>query len=424
MAPRLKLFGWQATDVGRRRNHNEDAVLVDPEVGLYVVADGVGGYSAGDVASRMVVEGMQSHLRSRPDLFGRQAIAPGQPLSDEHRRQAKDYLDQAVQAITYQIFSQSRQRGNDFRMGSTLCAMVVLGDVACIVHVGDSRCYLYRDGTTYQLTEDHSLIAEQLKMGLISQEEAATSRYKNVITRAVGMADRLQVDLFFVDLLPHDAFLVCSDGFHGYLAKGELATMLSQHDLSKVPQQAVDLANQRGGKDNITVVVVSVEGREASRTTEIVASVDVLRHSPLFQDMSYPESLKVLSASSQKVFEPGEVVLREGDPSRELYIVQSGELGIFRGQEMLAVLGVGDYVGEMGLYDGAPVSATVVSQERTECLVINGEEFLKMMRQSPDIGFKIQHNLVLVLLKRLRDTSHALAWTRQEWRRNSPNSSQ
>lgn len=420
MAPRLKVFGWSASDVGRKRTHNEDSVLVDNDIGLFVVADGVGGYSAGDVASRMVVEGLHAHLCNRPDLFGRQALPQGQTLSEEHRRQAKEYLDHAVQSITYQIFSAAQKGGPDFRMGSTLCGLVVLGDMAAIVHVGDSRCYLQRDNNTYQLTEDHSLISEQLKMGLISPEEAAQSRYKNVITRAVGMADRLQVDIFFVDLVPHDAFVLCSDGFHGYLRQGELGPVLGHHDLSKVPQMAVDMANQRGGKDNITVIVVSVEGRESSRTTEIVASVDILRHSPLFEGMTYPEALKILSTSSPRVFQPGEVVLREGETSSHLFVVQEGELGIFRGQEMLALLGRGDYVGEMGLYDGSPASATVVSQQTTTCLVIDGVEFITLMRQSPDIGFKIQHNLVRVLMKRLRDTSHALAWTRQEWRRYSP----
>lgn len=113
-------------------------------------------------------------------------------------------------------------------------------------------------------------------------------------------------------------------------------------------------------------------------------------------------------------------MIREGDSSRDLFLVQEGELAIYRGQEILALLGVGDYVGEMGLYDGQPISATVVAQKPTSCLVIDGAEFLKLMRQSPDIGYKIQHNLVRVLIQRLRDTSHALAWTRQEWRRNNP----
>ncbi len=423
MAPRLKVFAWGTTDVGRRRKHNEDAYLIDAEIGLYVVADGVGGYSAGDVASRMVVEGLQHHLRTRPDLFSRDTIRPGEELPEAHRQQAKDFLDQSVQAITYKIFTQAQQRGPDYRMGSTLCGMVVLGNMAAVIHVGDSRCYLHREKSVYQLTEDHSLISEQLKMGLISPEEAAQSRYKNVITRAVGMADRLQVDIFFVDIMPNDSFLLCSDGFHGYLRQGELGRLMQQHDLSKVPEATIDLANERGGKDNITTIVVSVEGRESAKTTEIVASVDVLRHSPLFEGMSYPESLKILSLSTQKMFQPGDVVLQEGDASDNLYVVQAGELAIYRGQEILAVLGVGDYVGEMGLYDGQPISATVVAQKETSCLVINGADFLTLMRQSPDIGYKIQHNLVRVLIQRLRDTSHALAWTRQEWRRSNPTES-
>ncbi len=419
MSSHLKLYAWAATDVGRRRQHNEDFYLVDPNVGLYGVADGIGGYEAGEVASRMVLEGLQQKLALRPDLFSHRQRPDG-PLSDAMRREIRDYLDEAVQHLSYQVFTMAQQRGSDTRMGSTLCALISLGELAAIVHVGDSRCYLYRDNELRQLTEDHSLISEQLKMGLITPEEAAKSRYKNVITRAVGMADRLQVDIFFVDMAHCDRFVLCSDGFHSYLQEGELNALLEQHDLSKVPKQCVELANQRGGKDNISVVVVSVEGREAQRTTQIMAGVTVLQHSPLFRNMSYPETLKILSATTQRVFQPGDVLMHEGAPSTHLFLVQDGELAVYRGQELLTLLGSGDYVGEMGLFDGEPASATVVAQQLTNCLILDGQEFHKLLRQSPDIGFKIQQNLILVLIRRLRNTSHALAWTRSEWRRQSP----
>ncbi|HAA57738.1 MAG TPA: protein phosphatase [Myxococcales bacterium] len=417
----LQIHAWSHTDVGRKRKHNEDFLLVDPSVGLFGVADGMGGYEAGEVASKMVLEGLQQKLRERPELFSDLA-PPG--TSEKYRRDVRDFLDRSVQELSYQIFSMAQRQGGDFRMGTTLCALVTLKNIAAVIHVGDSRCYLWRTGQVYQATEDHSLVVEQLKSGVITPEEAASSRYKNVITRAVGMADRLQVDLFFVDLQAGDRFLLCSDGLHGYFRGDELGHYLAQDELAIIPRQLIDLANQRGGKDNITGIVVSVEGDEEAdfvrQDTQISTGVHVLRSNPLFASMTYPEILKTLPLTLQREFGPGDVVMREGDPATHMYIVEDGSLDIFREGELIANLQSGSYVGEMGIFDREPCSATVIAREPTRCLAMAGDALMSLLRQEPDIGFKIQQSLIVALSQRLRDTSHALAWTRQEWRRSIP----
>ncbi len=418
----IKLVSYGASDVGRRRKHNEDFFLIIPEVGLYGVADGVGGHQAGDLASRMVLEGLHHRLLSRPDLFGKKARQT--PIDERRKRETKLFLDRAIQAISYQIFALAQQRGSDFRMGSTVTALIDLGEIATVVHVGDSRCYLLRKGIIYQLTEDHSLIAEQLKMGLISPEEAAKSRHKNVITRAVGMAERLPVDIFFVDLVPNDRFLLCTDGFYNYLRPGELEKILAEKDLTNIPEQCIELANQRGGRDNITAIALEVESvseTKVSGTFKSVVndSITLLQHSPLFRGMTYPEALKLLSLTNSEIFKQGEIIIREGAPPKQLFIIKSGEIAIYHRGELIARLGRGDYFGEMGIFDGAPYSATAVAERPTECLKIEGKEFLRLIRQAPDIGYKIQYNLILELIRRLRRTSSALAWTRSEWRKSA-----
>ncbi len=414
----LKSFG--ATDVGRRRKHNEDYIIINKDVGLYAVADGVGGHQAGELASQMTLEGLLHRLLSRPDLFGPQARR--QPLTQRKKSEIKQFLDRAIQSISFQIFTLSQQRGPDFRMGSTITALIDLGEIGAIVHVGDSRCYLLRGDVVYQLTEDHSLIAEQLKRGLITVEEAKKSRYRNVITRAVGMADRLPVDIFFVDLVPGDRFLLCTDGFYTYLKQGEINGFLKLEELEKIPELAIQLANNRGGKDNISVIVLAVEGVSTVKkglSPTVVDSIYFLRQSPLFRGLTHPEALKILALSTHRNYQKGDVIMNQGDPPSNIYLVISGELGIYSGGEIIAKLGKGDYVGEMGVFDGAPSSATVIADSPTQCLVIHGKEFLHLLRQASDLGFKIQHNLILELIRRLRRTSSALAWTRQEWRKTA-----
>src|SRR6476619_664376 len=143
-------------------------------------------------------------------------------------------------------------------MGTTFVCMVVTGNKGVIGHVGNSRIYLVRNGQCHRLTEDHTLVAAQLKAGTINKEQAATSQYRNVITRAVGIQESVQVDTLIVDLLPGDIFMLCSDGLHGYLTDDEVVPLVQATPPRDLPARFIQLANERGGKDNITAVVVTV----------------------------------------------------------------------------------------------------------------------------------------------------------------------
>lgn len=243
----VSLISYAATDVGRRRKHNEDAFLCDDELGLWVVADGMGGQAAGEVASQQAVETMLEMVRR--GLQG--SSKSGQSIN--HSR----VLESAVQAATYMVYGMAELDREKAGMGTTLSAMLLSPRGAVLAQVGDSRIYRIRQGRAEQLTEDHTLINWQLRQGLITPEDARTSRQRNVITRAVGNREYVQVDLIETDVLLSDQFLLCSDGLHGYLQPEEIP-----HQVGEGGQSAVDnlvrLANERGGKDNITAVLVEV----------------------------------------------------------------------------------------------------------------------------------------------------------------------
>ncbi|MCU0658008.1 MAG: protein phosphatase 2C domain-containing protein [Polyangiaceae bacterium] len=239
------------TDIGRHRAVNQDAYLSDDALGLYVVADGMGGHAAGEVASQEAVEnifGMVSRgLQTMPDLRG--------PISEEKVRSACRMVEGAIQSATYMLFAMAEFDRTKSGMGTTISTLLLLGEYGVFAQVGDSRIYQIREDQANQLTEDHTLIGWQLKQGLISEEEALRSPHKNIITRAVGNRDYVQVDTGLVDLLPGDRYLLCSDGLHGYLKPHEIPDLVSG-PLHEVASNLVDLANARGGKDNITAVVV------------------------------------------------------------------------------------------------------------------------------------------------------------------------
>jgi serine/threonine protein phosphatase PrpC len=254
-APKLTRTAFGDTDVGRRRVSNEDAFGLDVEAGVFVVADGMGGHAAGEVASREAVDTVLSMMRKDLPTF-REIESAGR--TDDIVRRAKRSVEAAMQAATYMVFALAETDPDQRGMGTTLSTLLVAGDVGITGQVGDSRIYRIRNGEVTRLTEDHTLVAWQIKQGIISPQEAERSPHRNVITRAVGSRDYVQVDTHVFDLEPGDRFLLCSDGLHGYLHDDEIPGMLARPTADAV-QELIVLANSRGGRDNITAIVVAID---------------------------------------------------------------------------------------------------------------------------------------------------------------------
>lgn len=249
----MQTIGAGLTDVGRRRVLNEDAFFLDDALGLYVVADGMGGHAAGEIASQEAVDSVHGMVsREREKLV---ALRAGNADSDLLRAGSR-IIESAVQAATYMVYAIAQSDPDQQGMGTTLSALLVAGQYAFTAQVGDSRVYLVRDGHASQLTEDHTLVAWQLKQGIISEEEAASSPHKNVITRAVGSREYVQVDTHVFEARPGDSFLLCSDGLHGYLEEDEIPEIIELGP-EAATKHFIDLANARGGRDNITAIVVN-----------------------------------------------------------------------------------------------------------------------------------------------------------------------
>lgn len=248
----LTLHSYAATDIGRRRKVNQDAFLCDDALGLWVVADGMGGHAAGEVASQESIDAIHGMVkRGKPSL----QTMTGSEV--EVARAACRLLEGAIQAATYLVFAIAELDAGKGGMGTTVSAMMSYGDYAVLGQVGDSRIYRVRHDRAEQLTEDHTLINWQIKQGLITHEEAKVSRQRNVITRAVGNKDYVQVDTLVTELELGDVYLLCSDGLHGYLKLEEIPDFVAHGGADSV-RELVELANARGGKDNITAVQVEV----------------------------------------------------------------------------------------------------------------------------------------------------------------------
>ena len=252
--PPLRRTGTGSTDVGRKRESNEDAFFFDDRLGLYIVGDGMGGHAAGEVASQEAVETVYGMVKRQIGNLHELA----EPLVEEDARAASRLMESAIQAATYMVFSMAEMDRGKTGMGTTLSALLVLGEFAITAQVGDSRVYRVKGENVEQLTEDHTLIAWQLKQGLITLQEAKKSPHRNVITRSVGNRDYVQVDTRLVKLAQGDRFILCSDGLHGYLRDADIAPIVALGSDAAV-KRFVGLANERGGKDNITVILVEID---------------------------------------------------------------------------------------------------------------------------------------------------------------------
>lgn len=405
---------FSLSDVGRVRDHNEDSYLVDRGLQLYVVADGMGGHAAGEVASSMAVRAVRDAIDRERDLLEaylqQEAEAPT-------RKDILTLLQSAVQHACGVVHEESVRDPAKRGMGTTLEALLILGTKGFAAHVGDSRIYLRRHNGIHQLTEDHSVINELMRRGRMSPEQLANVGQKNAVTRALGPYPSVDVDVFDFDLLGGDRILICSDGLTNHVEVADLNELLDAHAAARAPQALVDLANQRGGKDNITLVLVHVHAAE--QAAEALAAdfrlrFETLKRTPFFRYLSYKETVRVLGSAEPRRYQAGSLIVREGEEGDAMHIVLSGRVDVLSGEATIAELGSGEHFGELALIDRAPRSASVRASERCETLMLRRSEFFDILRNDHAVAVKLLWSFLGVLSERLRSASKELGNLRDQ----------
>ncbi|MFO1339532.1 MAG: Stp1/IreP family PP2C-type Ser/Thr phosphatase [Burkholderiaceae bacterium] len=250
----MQLEFFSALDTGRARSNNEDAVRIDENLALAVLADGMGGYNAGEVASAMTVDCVH-------DDIARWLAEPRGPRDENEIRQA---LIASAQHANHEVYQASQGKAEYAGMGTTLVTALFNEDRLWVGHIGDSRAYRWRDGRLEQLSRDHSLLQEQIDAGLLTAEEAAYSMNRNLVTRAVGVEPEVELEVVGHDLRAGDVVLLCSDGLSDMLPDPAIAQVMRASDSLEMTAQAlVAAANAAGGRDNISVVLVRAKGGAA-----------------------------------------------------------------------------------------------------------------------------------------------------------------
>lgn len=404
----MEIRYWAATDVGRKRSDNEDNFLIDKDIRLFVVADGMGGHSSGEVASAMAVHVIRDVVSSEKDLLTK--VSPEDPST---HMEVCTLLEYAVHTACDVIYRKSQLEPEKRGMGTTVVALLLIGSRGYIAYVGDSRIYLLRGGIVYQLTEDHSLMNELIRQGKITADEFDDSPYaqfKHAMTRAVGPNEMVEVDTLDFDMLPGDAFLLCSDGLYEYLQEEEIANMLSLPEVEEIPGRFIDMANTRGGKDNITAMVIQIPESEgdSDRAADIALTLDTLKRVPLFKQLSYQQLVRIMNLARVLPVEADEVLCYEDAEGDEFFILLSGAVRLTANDVEIAMLGPGDHFGEMALIDNRERSTTAVATEPGKILTISRHDFFEILRKEAPLAVKLLWSFLNVLSDRLRDTNKKL----------------
>lgn len=373
------------SDVGKTRDHNEDSFLVEPDDGIFIVCDGMGGHAAGEVASAIGVRVTHDRWVDQPTRRAMLDWAESGTLAARRAllQAVKGGVLAAHQVICQQADSDLGKRG----MGTTFTGVVIAGGDAVVAHAGDSRAYLVRGGIAMQLTEDHTLLARLLAAGMPVDRVDESHRWKGVITNALGFGDETRVVTFVVPLSDGDRLLLCSDGVSEYVDEDEVGEVLcSQPSPARAAQRLIELALARGGEDNATALVIKVVevGATPIPAEQRRRDDEALALCPLLAPLSPQQRLRALRVATGRDFAAGDVLPEVSLESRVAWIVVEGEVLVGG-----ALRGAGTILYPEALLDQGPPRrpdhlAVAIGELRV--LVIRADDFAELCEEDPDLA--------------------------------------
>jgi serine/threonine protein phosphatase PrpC len=379
------------SDVGRVRDHNEDSFHVDADAGVFVVADGMGGHAAGEVASKLAVDTVASSWSSAG--IQRQLRQVAQRGDAETRQALVGSLRQSVLAAHLAILERGEAEPDKAGMGTTLTAFAIAGSEAFFAHAGDSRAYLVRDRIPLLLSEDHTILARMRAVGIEKgvEEGPAPERFRGILTNSLGVGDA-RVATFILPIYSGDRIVLCTDGVHDYVSEVELGEVVSAAPSpARACQGLISMALERGGADNATVITAKVmEADETHVPIEVIERDDrAVASCKLFAELSGQERLRALRVTTPREYEPGERIPRAALEDRVTYVVLDGRVS-FDGTELSA----GGLLYPESLVSGAANRGGVAEAvDKVRLLMIRRNDFQELCDDDTDLGVKLLGNV-------------------------------
>ena len=405
----MEIAFWAATDVGRVREHNEDNFLVDKRLRLFIVCDGMGGHAAGEVASAMSVRIVREVVSNQRELIEQ---VNKTPHNEELCKAVLSQLEFAIKEANRRVFEASRDDEGKRGMGTTCCVLLLTSRKAFVAHVGDSRVYLLRQTQVLQLTEDHSLYNEMVRLGKIRRGDKVKLPNKNAVTRAVGVREQVEVDTLEFDLASQDRFLVCSDGLCGYFkAEEQIRLMMTSGDVKEVTELSIAFALESGGKDNVTAILVDVLklGAQDALDTLQKTVFDRIDEIPYFQYLTDKERKHLVGLGTTRQAHMGETIFSREDADAPLCVVIDGELEVLQEGRDALTLHAGDCLGAVALIDGQATPRDGMTTKESLLFLLSKAQFTKLLQHSPELAVKLMWNFLQVMASRVRDLEATVA---------------
>lgn len=386
---------WAITDPGLKRENNEDCFYFNEKCGVFLVADGVGGGDDGELASKMIAEGLEAAAESLSTF-----ASTDDPINNhKHREMVFAKLLGVIQDINHAVYEAGREKNTYAPMASTCEAILITGAAAFIAHVGDSRIYLIREDEIYRITEDHTFAEELRAKNVINEKMLA--KYQHVLSRSIGGKPKVEIDSIFIDLQDGDRLFMCSDGITDYLSGPEINDFCREFDEDLLLQNLVDSAKERGGSDNLTGLLVRVHDDDLSRDTirdmprfDTMRQADLLGKVSVFRGLDIRQILKVMRIVGQETFQKGDVIFSEGDVLDSLYIVADGEVELQVGDLPVGAVPTGSHFGELALVTDDPSSFSAKCKSNVRVLTISETRFRQIVASESEVGARLLWNLL------------------------------
>ncbi|QED28354.1 cyclic nucleotide-binding domain-containing protein [Microvenator marinus] len=397
----MEYKAWALTDVGNVRENNEDSHLLDLVNGVFVVADGVGGSQAGEVAS----EHLCKRIGDIAEEVGELARAKDPALDREAREKVFQVLLDHIHEINSEVYGIGKEINPTLPSATTCDAMVMSNNCAFIAHVGDSRVYLFRAGQIFRITEDHTF-AEQLKREAVA-DERILERFRNVLTRSIGGKPQVEIDALFIDLQPGDRVLMCSDGVTDYLSGSDLLEFSNQKDGEELLKFLIREAKDRGGADNITALLVEIvdsrqENTIRDQSFDTLRQADILGKIELFEGLGLRDLIKVLRIVYERNYTDGQMIMTPGEPADCMYVVAGGRVELTSPGQTPRTLKEGQHFGALALVSEEIRESSAIAKGQAMVLVVPGAKFKEIVEDDSVVGNKLLWNLLRMMAEDIR----------------------
>ncbi len=402
----MKFLSFSISDTGKKRKNNEDSFIEKPDIGLYAVADGMGGERFGEVASEMAVGCIEKYVRENSTVIDAFRFNN----SNENRHQVLNMLADALRNSNTKVFREAEKRDVDGKMGTTLTVLLTIGSTGFMVHAGDSRLYMIRGNEVTQLSTDHT-VANEYRMKYGQSGEGFDPGFSSMLTRAIGVKEYVEPEKLTFTIVPDDRYLICSDGLHNYFDESweDIESMLTDRSgkpekedkyLSQCVNSMLDIVYKGGADDNVTILMLSAFGvtdEEVTGTRTLLEEFEALRDIDLFKNLDYKELLTVMENAEIRTYNKFDVVSRTSSENEELFVIVEGRVSALKGSRHIKTFETGSHIGEVAFLTGEKPAFNLFVDKTSTFLVLKREVFDKIITDNPSLGIKLLLQLATAL---------------------------